>query len=174
MIKIELKTPYLWLLFFLWVVWGQFVSYCILENYVPGFVLEFADAIGGFVPSVTRLRDHYAFGVVAARRIASLSLALTPLLFLLLLLADVEETVTSVRKRRGGAKVATILVVLGLGMFVAGFGYRVPGFPQRLFYTNAIAFSFLSSLLTYLSTSFLRLAWGLRSNRSKGQESFVI
>lgn len=163
--KIELKTPYLWVLFFLWVAWGQLVAYCILNGLVPDFFLGIADAIGGVVPSITRIGDNYSFGLPAARRIAAISLAMTPLLFLLMLFADVGKTVIRVREKRQEVKVATILVVLGFGMFIAGFGYRVPGFPQRWFYTSAMAFSFLSSLLTYLSTAFLRLAWGLRFNR---------
>jgi len=151
----KLKTPYLLLLFFLWVAWGQFVSYCILNGLVPGSVLEIADAIGGFFPSLTRLGDNYVFGVVSARRIAALSLALTPLLFLLLLLADVEESINGIRRKGKEAKAITIFVLIGTGMLVAGFGIRGPG---RAFYSSAIAFAFLSSSLTYISTYGLRLA----------------
>ncbi len=162
--RIQLKTPYLWLLFFLWVAWGQLVSYCVLNGLIPDFILGIADAIAGVVPSITRLGDHYAFGLPAARRIAALSLAMTPLLFLSMLFADVEEGISGIRKKGKETTAITMFLVLGIGIFIAGFGYRVPGFPQRLFYTNVIAFSFLSSLLTYLSTSFLRLVWCLRFN----------
>lgn len=163
--KIELKTPYLWLLFLLWVAWVQFVAYCILNGLVPSIVLEIADAIGGFVPSISRLKDEYTFGLLAARRIASLALAMSPLLFLLLLLADVEDSISGVRRKGKEATGITIFIVIGLGMFVAGFGGRVPGLPLRLFHTSTIAFSFLASLITYLSPYVLRLAWCLRFKR---------
>lgn len=159
--KPELKTPYLWLLFFLWVAWGQFVSYCVLNGLVPEFIVGIADAIGDVVPSITRIGDNYVFGLSSARRIATLSLTMTPLLFALMLLADVEESVSGARKKGKEKTGIKILLVVGLGMFVAGFGYRIPGFPQRLFYTSDIAYSFQSSLLTYLGTLALRAAWCL-------------
>ena len=163
--KTELKAPYLWLLFLLWVVWGQFVAYCVLNNLVPSIVLEIADAIGGFVPSISRLKDEYTFGLLAARRIAFLALAMTPILFLLLLCADVEDSISGVRKKGMEAKAIAMFSIVGLGVFVAGFGGRVPGFPVRVFHTSTIAFSFLASLITYISPYVLRVAWCLRFKR---------
>ncbi len=99
MSRIQLKTPFLWLLFFLWVAWGQLVSYCVLNGLIPNFILGIADAIVGVVPSITRLDDNYAFGFPGASRIAARSLAMTPLLILLMLLADVEENGRNLARR---------------------------------------------------------------------------
>ncbi len=163
--RIELKTSYLWALFFLWIAGGQLLAYGVLHGLVPESILGIADAIARVVPSITRLGDNYAFGLSAARRIAALSLAMALLLFFLLLFADVGDSIEGVRQKKKEAKAIAIFFVVGLGMLFAGFGYRVPGFPQKLFYTNGIAYSFLSSLLTYLCTYSLRLAWCLGFGR---------
>lgn len=160
--KLELKTPFLWLIFTLWVIFGQLVSYCVLNDLVPTSLLEVGDALAKFVPSIARLGNNYAFGLSVARRIASICLLFSPILFAILLLADVEESVSGVRQKGKEAKGSAIFAVIGLSVFISGFGIRGPG---KAFYTDVSSFSFLSSLITYGCAYFFRLVVCLRFKR---------
>ena len=157
--KNKLKMHYLIVLFFLWSALVSLFSYLVTNNLLPLGVVEIIDSIGSKVPSIYRLKDNYIFGGYAARRIAAMSLMATPILIAFLFFIDVEPTVSGVRDKKKETKVAAILIVVWFFVFISGFGANGPG---RMFYKDAVAFSILSSFITYISSLSLRVAFCLK------------
>ncbi|MDR0578216.1 MAG: hypothetical protein LBI87_11980 [Candidatus Accumulibacter sp.] len=122
--KLEFKTPYLWGLFIAWVAWGQFVTYCVMYDHIPPFILNMANSVASSVPSIIRLNskhDHYVLGVFLAQRIVALAMLSMPLLFILLLLADVRESISGIRRKRKGLIGMALFISVGLGVFLLSF-----------------------------------------------------
>lgn len=154
--KIELKTPYLWLLLFLWMLYGMAIAYGISEGFLRAFSQAVWESMMRYVPSIWRIKDEYSFDVHLARQIASVIMLSMPILFMLMLPADVEESIHGARKKGTEIKALFIFLFLGSLIFVVGLG--VTGLT-RLFGRSMYGFSMKASLLIFLCTYLYRLAF---------------
>lgn len=96
------KTKYLWLLFTLWILFGQLIAYFIANKILFDMVFMAWDTVFRYVPAIMRLKDVYSFGVELARLQATAMLMAAPALFVLMLAASVEESIHGVRERKKG------------------------------------------------------------------------
>lgn len=147
-IKNKLRIP-LWTSIVVWFLYGQFMAYGMSIGYFIDTGYLVWDVFGQFIPSITRLAKT---GLETRQLLASVMLASVPLLFVTLLLVDVEASIKGVRLKKAETKVVTICCIVGSAIFVAGFGHR-------LFSGSYFAFSMGVTFLTYISAYSYRVAY---------------
>jgi hypothetical protein len=156
------KTKYLWLLFFLWILYGQLIAYCIAEKYIYDMVFLAWDSALRYVPAIMRLKDVYLFGVDLARLHATAMLMSTPVLFILMLAANVEDSIHGVRAKKKESLLIFVLIIVVCLALISGFGAAG---PSKLFQSSYAGFSVLTALITYLLAYMLRAIYCLISNK---------
>lgn len=156
------KNKYLWLLFFFWILYGQLIAYCIAEKFIYDAVFLVWDSILRYVPAIIRLKDEYRFDVGLARLQVSAMLLSTPVLFILMLAASVEDSVRGVRIKKKERLLVSILIFIVFMSLVSGFGAFG---PSRVFQSSHSGFSVLAALMTYLQAYLLRVVFCLVFNK---------
>lgn len=148
--------------FFAWAVFGQLLGFAVDNGYFSSaFELSY-QYFGAYIPSISRIDKAVFFDVLVAKSYASALILLTPVMFGLLLFVDVEPSVAGVRKNGKERLVISILLIVGSLIFVGGFNFRGPG---NIFRESIHWFSFLVSLLTFLSAYCFRAAFCIRFNK---------
>lgn len=156
------EAKYLWLIFALWIVYGQLIAFGIAEKYIYDAVFSIWDSALRYVPAIMRLKDVYSFGVDLARLQATAMLISTPVLFILMLAVNVEGTVHGVRVKKKEALVISIMLFAVVMPLVSGFGYAGPG---KIFHSNFYWYSAFIATMTHLLMYVLRLVICLVANK---------
>jgi hypothetical protein len=156
------KNKYLWLLFSFWILYGQLIAYCIVEKFIYDAVFLAWDSALRYVPAIMRLKDVYSFGVELARLQATMMLISTPVLFVLMLAASVEDSIHGVRVKQKEAQVIFVSIICVFLALISGFGATG---PSKLFHSSYTGFSVLTALITYLLAYILRVIYCLKLNK---------
>ena len=141
-----------------WLVVGLAIAFCLHEGQLQDLG-EFAyNTFGKFIPSISRIERISNLEVTLAKGHASLMLASMPILFLALLLCNVEDSVSGVRKKGKESLVIAILITIGSLVFIAGFNHPIGrnGFAM---------FSLLSTGLTGLAAYCYRVAFCIATKK---------
>lgn len=148
--------------FSLWIFIGQIIAYSISN----GLLIEFGDFLfvnfGIYVPSINRMDKVVFFDNFAAKRFASIILSLMPFLFAVLLFANVENSISQVRKNKKETSVAWVFFAVGCLAFVSGLNFSGPG---GVFRNSIYGFGFLATVVTFLSAYCFRIVFCIAFNK---------
>ena len=144
----------------LWFALGQLVMLAIHNSIAPRLVFELYGVLSPFFLSLRRMESIQYFNSEVAQAYASAMLLWIPPLFAILGRMNLNALLTGVRaKGRQNVLIAgSLFFLLGLIVFVSGFGAKGPGLVFR---NSAVGFAFLISFLVFMSAFCLRLAFNL-------------
>lgn len=146
------KHIQVWMITIGWVVYGQALAFFMSHGYLVDVGQIVFDGFGKFIPSISRIASNPNLDVTLAQSLASLLLLSIPILFVAFLFCDFEGGVVGVREKGKEVLAVLLLTAIGSGVFVAGFNHSIAK-------NGFVAFSLLSTLITYLSAYCYRVAF---------------
>lgn len=141
----------------MWLLYGQLVGHLISGGAIYNAVFLIWDSALKYVPAIMRLEDVYPFDLDLARLHATAMLISTPALFLLMLFANVEDSVREVRVRKKESSFILIcLFVAGIYLLSDGSGSSGVG---RIIRSSYESYALWSATSKYGVIYLLRLAF---------------
>ena len=152
------NNKYIWHVFFAWISVQTLASILLFNGLFNEFLQEIYTGFAHSIPSIAKIRDHFSFGLDLARSQAVESTMLSPLLYLSMMLIDVNKGLDGVRKKGSinvfitSAMAASLAVAL---LFFSGFDNSNRFY---LYKNNFFIFSFVNSLVIYGGCYLLRIS----------------